>query len=152
MNFRLFQYPGHIYFTFVLVIGLMKNRIKDFATKLLLLLVALQVLNFSMDTIDFHPHKHRNTISDFNYLNSVVEYFDEIILGNKDAFPEYSKHNAKESQNIKHFDVKICQQAPLELVPNHYVIQDTPYNNKSEFYSLMVIKEIIPPPPKVVLS
>jgi|YelNatPaOPRAMG01_1025707.scaffolds.fasta_scaffold00020_101 hypothetical protein len=150
MNFRLFQYPGHIYFTFVLVIGLMKNRIKDFATKLLLLLVALQVLNFSMDTIDFHPHKHRNTISDFNYLNSVVEYFDEIILGNKDAFPEYSKHNAKESQNIKHFDVKICQQVPFKLIPDHYIIQDTPYNNKSEFYSLMVIKEIIPPPPKVV--
>ncbi len=134
------------------MVVLSKNSIKTFATKLLLLVVALQTLNFSMDSIDFHPHKHRNTISDFNYLNSMVEYFDEIILGNKDAFPEYCKHNARDSQNIKHFDVKICQELPVKLVPTEYIESYTRHRSRNEFFKLLVIREITPPPPKQVVA
>ncbi|WP_298298329.1 hypothetical protein [Hydrotalea sp.] len=105
-----------------------------------------------MDSIDFHPHKHRNTISDFNYLNSMVEYFDEIILGNKDAFPEYCKHNARDSQNIKHFDVKICQELPVKLVPTEYIESYTRHRSRNEFFKLLVIREITPPPPKQVVA
>jgi len=131
---------------------LFKNRIKNIVAKFLLLVVALQVLNFSMDSIDFHPHKHRNTISDFNYLNSMVEYFDEIILGNKDAFPEYCKHNARESQNIKHFDVKICQQLTVKLIPLQYVKDNTYRRSRNEFFTLLIIREITPPPPKPFIA
>jgi len=131
---------------------LFKNRIKNIVAKFLLLVVALQVLNFSMDSIDFHSHKHRNTISDFNYLNSMVEYFDEIILGNKDAFPEYCKHNARESQNIKHFDVKICQQLPVKLIPLQYVKDNTYRRSRNEFFTLLIIREITPPPPKPFIA
>lgn len=101
-----------------------------------------------MDAIDFHPYKHRNTISDFNYLNSMVEYFDEIILGNKDAFPEYYKHNAKESQNIKHFDVKICQHLPIHLLPNYHQDIVIYHKSQNEFFKQKIVREITPPPPK----
>jgi len=127
----------------------MKLALKNIGTKFILLLLAVQIFNQSMDAIQFHPFKHPDTISDFNYLNSMVEYITEIIMDHKDAFPEYLKKSSRGSQNVKHIDIKLCQSPSEPAITKHFDDVTSfgfPLYN-SYFY--LFSKEINPPPPKV---
>jgi hypothetical protein len=129
----------------------MKLALKDIAKKLFIAFMALQVLNLSVDTIEFHPliTSHVNDIGNFNDLNSAAEYISEILLGHKDAFPEFDKEaNSKQSQSFKHFDVKKYPTNTYVIIPQQFeVVQSFSYP-LDERYSYLFLKEINPPPPK----
>lgn len=120
----------------------------------ILIVVAVQILNMSVYGGDFdqlylassHP-----TIGEYNEIDSFIEYFEEIILGHKDAFPENGAHNdgsAHNSIQIKHISVKLFNESiKVAEVPvyDNNVTHSTPRN---EDYRFLFIKNIIPPPPK----
>ena len=113
-----------------------------------LLLIAIQILNLSIDAVDFTPLKC-NTGKAFNYYNSAIEYIAETI-SQKNIFPEFPKKPSKESQQFKHIGFKIFQptnqnqQALAALTPaNTFAVL------LNEQYRFQFYKEINPPPPKV---
>ncbi len=113
--------------------------------------MAIQILNQSFDAIDFQPIYVNNTLGDFNDINSATEYISEIVLGNKDAFPEYqtTTNQHKSSQSIKHSNIKLFQPTVIAVAPTtHAVIVSFAYP-LDEKYSFLFSKDITPPPPKV---
>lgn len=116
--------------------------------------MALQILNLSVDAIEFHPliTNHSNDIGDFNDLNSAIEYVSEIILGHKDAFPEFDKQaDSKQSQSFKHIDMKKYASNPFSIEHHSFeVFVSYRYPINEQDFPLYV-KEINPPPPKASL-
>ncbi len=113
--------------------------------------MALQILNQSIDAIDFHPIYAVNAIEDFNDINSATEYISEIILGNKDAFPEFQTKNSghhKAAQSLKHVNIKLFQPQTIAFTPNTFVTVVSFAYPLDETYSFLFSKDITPPPPK----
>jgi hypothetical protein len=111
--------------------------------------MALQILNLGVDAIDFQPLSASASLGDFNYINSLTEYVSEILLGHKDAFPEYQKESSSsKSQFTKHFSIKLCELNTITIITkltdyhSAYVLI-----NEKEIYRFC--KEINLPPPKV---
>lgn len=114
--------------------------------------MAMQVLNISVDAIEFHPLITANIddIGDFNDINSATEYISEILLGKKDIFPEYNKTaDSKQSQSIKHIDIKKYPPFTVSITPPHFKEVISFAYPLDEQYSYLFSKEINPPPPKV---
>ena len=117
--------------------------------------MALQVLNMSFDSIEFHPliTANINDIGDFNDINSAAEYISEIVLGHKDAFPEFnSESDSKQSQSFKHIDLKKNLQEPWSLEVQSFtepIEYKFPLSDSRKF---LFYKEINPPPPKHIVS
>jgi len=127
--------------------------LKNIALRALLVLVALQILNLGIDAIDFQPIASTNTIGDFNYINSMAEYVAEIVMGHKDAFPEYHQEStSSKSQLVKHFSLKLYQpvSAALDLSNDHR--GRIAFAASINQYHCPFYKEINPPPPKLILS
>ncbi len=113
--------------------------------------MAVQILNQSFDAIDFQPICATNTIGDFNDINSATEYISEIVLGNKDAFPEFQQTQSgshKSSQTFKHFNIKLFQPTVLTVAPVTYATVLSFAYPLDETYSFLFSKDITPPPPK----
>ena len=126
-----------------------KVLFKNIAAKLFIAFMAVQVINLSIDAVDFEPLYASNDVGDFNYMNSMTEYVVEILLNHKDAFPEYQKStSSSKAQMLKHFPVKIIPVHKFILVKNCNNNQSNyirPVNeNQTNFY----VREINPPPPK----
>ncbi len=122
---------------------------KNIALKCFLLLMALQILNLGIDAIDFQPIASANTIGDFNYINSMTEYFAEVVMGNKDAFPEYERGSASSKpQIIKHFSLQLYQPVSLSITGESVSYKAPVPLLLNEKYKYLFFKEINPPPPK----
>lgn len=109
--------------------------------------MAALVLNQSIDEIAFQPFEN-NTIGNFNDLNSAVEYVSEIILGNKDLFPEFKKEGAsKHSSLSKHITCsKIFEPTYITIAPPQFIIVRIFSHPLDEKYTFLFSKEIIQPP------
>lgn len=130
----------------VILCPLMKFSLKHIMLRCFVFLMAIQVLNLSIDAVDFHPFIAANTIGDFNYLNSMTEYFSEIVMGHKDAFPEYQKESPASSQSTKHIDLKISQPTYLSFRIGQYQPVISYTYPLDESYSYLFSKEINRPP------
>jgi hypothetical protein len=130
----------------------MNISLKHITTKCLLLILAIQILNLSVDAIDFHPFYSANSTAntDFNDINSEAEYISEIVLGYKDAFPEMQKQGEqKNTQSIKHTVIKIYEPKPLCFNIEQRFITVVSFSFPlDEKYSFLFSKDITPPPPK----
>lgn|GEM_PF-682293 len=130
----------------------MRIAFKNIALKCFLAFMALQILNISVDTIEFHPLVTRatsNNIGDFNDINSGAEYISEILLGHKDAFPEFEKKpGSKQSQLLKMLNLKIYHPDTTIQVPQNFADVVSFAYPLDETYSFLFSKEINPPPPK----
>lgn len=130
----------------------MKETLKNIILKSFLLIIAFQILNQSIDAIDFQPICTANSIADFNDINSATEYISEIVLGNKDAFPEYqtqSSSHRKAVQSLKHVNIKLFQPQTPCCIPHQFIEVVTFAYPLDERYSFLFSKDITPPPPKV---
>jgi len=122
---------------------------KNIIAKFIVAIIALQILNLSIDSVDFQPISANITLGDFNYINSLTEYVSEIILGHKDAFPEYQNEStSSKAQLVKHLSLKLYQ--PTTSIDIIRISEDAqafivPLKEK---YSFTFYKEINPPPPK----
>ncbi len=119
----------------------------NFVSRAILLLLAIQILNLSVNSIDFKPF----TTSDFtvfNEINSIGEYVSEIVLGHINAYPEFQTKTQKQSQMQKHVCFKIInteRENTLEILPFFTILHSSKLKNSilHEYFN-----EINPPPPK----
>jgi hypothetical protein len=130
----------------------MNISLKHIISKYLLFILAIQILNISVDAIDFHPVYTPNSTanSNFNDINSAVEYISEIVLGYKDAFPEIQNQGEqKNTQSIKHNVIKIYEPKQLYLsVEQRFITVVSFIYPLDEKFTFLFSKDITPPPPK----
>ena len=127
----------------------MKLSVKGISIKLFLVLMAFQVINLSIDSVDFDPIDSPTTTAfNFNYFNSLIEYVSESVMGNKDAFPEYqNESNQNKSQVLaKHISLKLYHKETLIPIPTVCDITISHFPKKSENYRFLFSKEINQPP------
>ena len=114
----------------------------------LILFLALQILNLSVNSIDFKPFETTN-LTEFNDINTIAEYVSEIVLGHVNAFPEFATKTQKQTQLQKHITIKIINEGnffeprPFATAPLRF------YTSIRENYLYEFFHEINPPPPKV---
>lgn len=126
-----------------------KFAYKKISIQLLVAIIAIQVINLSIDAVEFQPMSNTVVIEDFNYFNSITEYVAEIVMGNKDAFPEFQKESSSsKSQIVKHLSLKLFQQDNF-VCKTTYDVENTSFIVPlTEDYKFRFFKEINPPPPK----
>lgn len=111
-------------------------------------IVALQILNVSIDVQNHNLTIKTNDIAQFNEMNSLAEYIGEKILDHNNAFPENPKGTHKDVQFNKHTDLKITYH-PAPLIQATVKSDHTPFQFPvSEQYKFLYFREINPPPPK----
>ena len=94
--------------------------------KFFTLIVALQILNLSIDVQNHNLTLKTTDIAQFNEMNSVAEFIGEKMLNHDNAFPENPKGSHKDVQFNKHTDIKISCNAALQL-------QESPRNTPPSF-------------------
>lgn len=119
----------------------------NIVSRTILLLLAIQILNLSVNSIDFKPLA-TSDFTEFNDINTIAEYVSEIVLGHVNAFPEFEKKTQKQSQLQKHITVKIINEATKNEAK--YLLPTTiPYSTLlKDSYLYEYFNEINPPPPK----
>lgn len=125
--------------------------IKLHIARLLVFIVAMQILNLSIYMQDFEPIKtHHHTIGEVNEINSIVEYFAEVVLEHKGALPEYKQQNNDHTalQVHKHAPVKMITFDDLQPARVTFVEKRTYIHPLNEAYYFLFFREINPPPPK----
>lgn len=110
-------------------------------------IVAIQVLNLSIDTQSFDFIQTRQNIGYFNEINSFVEYVAEIVLQYTNALPEYEKSSHDNLQLHKDCIIKHITVEDKKLVTYTDLKNDLPLAIP-ENYICLFCKEINPPPPK----
>ena len=111
-------------------------------------MLALQILNLSVNSIDFKPIETSN-LTEFNDINTIAEFVSEIILGKVNSFPEFSNKSQKQSHLQKHISLKIINdQAFFE--PDLFIcINSQGPTLLKDKYLYGYFQEINPPPPKI---
>lgn len=130
------------YFTFTLIMQSYKSTLVKLAT----FIIAMQILNLSIDSPNTQADNYNNTNDSFNYIDTYVEYFLEVIMKYENAVPETGKRHQKELQLHKLYRV-ICDNVK---VPENYLLFDQriekKYFDHTGYYVYQFIKEITPPP------
>lgn len=121
---------------------------KSILTFIIVLFVALQVINLSIDSVLFEPTYTNNSIGEFNYFNSFTEFISEEVLNHRNAFPEYSSaHNTNKSQSHKHSGLKLFYTTIQLQVP---VVFATPKSSMITYNDILISTfspDVIPHPP-----
>ena len=119
---------------------------KNHISRFLVLLIALQILNMSIDAPVMNNADSKITDT-FNYIDTYVEYIAEVILKHENAIPESKDRQHKELQMQKQLQLMFHETQPLVC---SFVIQKEKkkYLDPSDKYAYQFVKEINPPPPK----
>ena len=130
----------------------MKQATK-YITKIILLILAIQVLNVGLFAQEFHNNSVINNQQ--NIINSVTEYVAEVILEKKDSFPESHHHNNHQHhKNTNSFLFKVQQFNLIHISPTDIVSFFSPISKKAKYQSISMLSlpiisfDITPPPPK----
>ena len=114
------------------------------------MLMAFQVLNLSIDSIDFRPIAG-NTAAVFNEMNSFSEYVSEVVLGHTNQYPESGAHTA---HHTKHHWQKHMGHKPF--IPMNMATMHPPQPSLPELNIPASVNDydeyshvINPPPPKI---
>jgi len=115
--------------------------------KLLTLLIALQILNMSIDSPNAQLPANAPNADDFNYIDTYVEFVAEVILQHENAIPETKNRPQKEWQMQKQLEL-VCQKiVPLTIDLTGNASKKV-YSLFTDNYAFQFVKEINPPPPK----
>lgn len=115
--------------------------------KVVLLVVAVQILNLSVYGKSFHTSELTN---ESNQIDSMVEYLAEVVLDFKNVFPENgSTHNHQTHTNhqLKHESIKLVNVRKNAEVKAYCATVIKTYPVKED-YKYLFAREINPPPPK----
>ena len=131
----------------------MKNMLKKIAGHFLILLLVVQTLNLSINSLDFYTATEiSNSADNQDYVDSMIEFVVENMLGfSKDTF--HDKANAdnfsRQQQNLVHFDLKWLPNSLL-FIDNHeianVIINLVPQNDR---LISLYFKEVPAKPPQV---
>ena len=120
-----------------------RNYIGRFFT----LLIALQILNMSIDSPSAQMPSYIPNAENFNYIDTYVEFVVEDILKYDNAIPETKNRQQKEWQMQKQFELVFQKIEPI-TVSFFEEKAEKRFLNSSDKYAYLFIKEINPPPPK----
>ena len=122
---------------------------KTLFAKLVVFVMAIQILNLSIYAQDYNPIQISNAVYEINEINSVAEYVGEILLHHHNQFPEYPNDGHKDLQFLKHFTLTAFHLPVLKISNCNYALNSSRYAVPvNEHYDFLFYKEINPPPPK----
>ena len=116
-------------------------------SRIVAFVIALQILNMSIDSPNAQMSLNRGQSDNFNYIDTYVEYLAEVILKYDNAIPESKDRQQKELQQHKQFEVVFQKVIPITLSWIEEK-EEKPFSNYSDKYPYQFIREINPPPPK----
>lgn len=120
---------------------------RNYISKFFAFLIALQILNMSIDApAAMLPDNMAN--SDFNYIDTFVEYVAEVVLKFDNAIPESKDRQQKELQLHKQLEVVSFLKVSNTLQAPFCEIEIRSYRHSDDKYAYQFVKEINPPPPK----
>lgn len=115
--------------------------------RFLTLIIALQILNMSIDSATVEFARQPGQVDNFNYMDTFVEYVAEVILKHDNAIPESGNRQQKDMQQHKHIQIAVQKiESSLQILPMSVCLV-FPRNNEDK-YAYQFVKEINPPPPK----
>lgn len=88
------------------------------------------------------------TNSDFNYIDTFVEYVAEVVLKFDNAIPESKDRQQKELQLHKQLEVVSFLKVSNTIQPPFCEKEIISYRHSDDKYAYQFVKEINPPPPK----
>jgi hypothetical protein len=112
----------------------------------IVLVIAFQVLNMSIDSPNAIQDNYYNVPDNFNNIDTYVEYISEVICKNENAIPETEKRHQKQWQQHK-LQYVICdnmRNTNKNMIT--YLVMQNIYLNHQDIYAYQFIKEISPPP------
>ena len=120
------------------------------------MLLVVQTMNLSMNSLDFYsPVNTSNTTDDQDYVDSMVEFLVENVLGfSKATFHDKANTDnfSRQQQNNVHFDLKWLPNSLL-FTDNHETEKDiiniVPKNDR---IINLYFKEVPAKPPQVLLA
>lgn len=119
-----------------------QNRTGKFFT----FIIALQILNMSIDSPNAQLPPNSPNADNFNFIDTYVEFVAEVVLKYENAIPETKNRPQKEWQMQK--QELVCQKiVPITI---HFFDRYSKkiYYNFISNYAFQFVKEINPPPPK----
>ena len=120
---------------------------KNHITRLITFVIALQILNMSIDAPAAQMQVSKGSADNFNYIDTYVEYITEVVLKFTNAIPESKNRQQKELQMQKQYELVFQKIEPLTISFPVEIIKSR-FINSSDKYAHQFIKEINPPPPK----
>ncbi len=134
----------------------MRASVKNIICTCIILMIALQVVNLSIDSVDFYTQiDNRSNIDDQDYTDSMLEFVVENVLGfSKHTLHDKANNNStsKMQQNSMHWDVKLFytttpKSAVKEVVDNRLAFFITNDKAVTLYYS-----EVSPKPPQPLFA
>lgn len=122
-------------------------KFRNHISRLCLFIVAIQILNMSIDAPNADLHTGHDSDRYFNYIDTFVEYIAEVVLKYDNAIPESKDRQQKELQLHKQFQF-IAQVNEIPAVFIWRANSGKISKNYTNDYAFQFIKEINPPPPK----
>lgn len=116
--------------------------------KLFAFVVAIQILNMSIDSPNAQMPSYAQNAENFNYIDTYVEFIVEDVLKYDNAIPETKNRQQKEWQMQKQFELVFQKIEPITISFSPQAIKRR-FVDYSDKYAFQFIKEINPPPPKV---
>lgn len=134
----------------------MKGSIKNIAGTLIILLIALQVINLSIDSVDFYSSITANAnIDDQDYTDSMLEFVVENVLGfSKHTIHDKADNNStsKMQQNSMHWDVKLFYTTTLKSALKEVQTDKSSFFFTNDKAVTLYYSEVSPKPPQLSLS
>ncbi len=116
--------------------------------KIFAFVVAIQILNMSIDSPNAQMPVYAQNAENFNYIDTYVEFIVEDVFRYDNAIPETKNRQQKEWQMQKQFELVFQKIEPITISFSPIKIKRR-FLNYSDKYAFQFIKEINPPPPKV---
>lgn len=120
---------------------------RNFLSRLLILIIALQILNLGVQAQDFPPPFVYGSTGTHNVTETVSEYIIEVVLGHKGVIKENFLHH-KTPVIHKHFSFKAINYQPQFPIPVTELPGSILAKTKLPAYDFLFFQEINPPPPK----
>ena len=116
-------------------------------SKLIMFIIALQIINMSIDSPS--SQINLNQTENQNLIETYVEYIAEVILKYNNAIPELKNRHKMELPRHKQLQ-PINKKTQEEFVLGNYTYPGQDHNNSDHKKIPQFIQEINPPPPKSI--
>ena len=110
-------------------------------------IIALQILNMSIDAPAAQMDVKKGTEDTFNYIDTYVEYIAEVILKFENAIPESKDRQQKELQQHKQYDV-VFNKLTTSIISIFIDVSKKHPRRLADTYAFQFVKEFNPPPPR----
>lgn len=135
----------------------MISGFKNIASLGLLLLLSVQTINLSVNSIEFYNKSYElsRNVADLDYADSMIEFIIEDVMGfSKHAFDDHTYNNdiAKIQQNVLHLDLRTIQYPKLLSDLKEKKLRHFKFMPSNENAISLCYREVLPKPPQSVLG